>query len=229
MRNTAGYSKAFGTNDTRGDPSRGSRRFRILSASAILVLAQLMSTAITPVRAETVDAIWKTHRVLFRYSSSNTAYSCGGLGAKLTAILQRVGAHGDVRVTAAGCDEVSGLLTFDVQFRAPVPATAENLYAATAYDSRELLAARLRGERLPQAEDIERFAAQYETISLGRDRTLKLAPSDCDLVRQVMRGFFSRMSVEPTRSQVRCSSALGNFHPPQLTVTALVPAAVSGS
>jgi len=201
-------------------------RYRLLTASILVVIAHLLFLAdVAPAQAETVDAIWKTQRVTFRYSSRNIAYSCSGLSTKLAAILQRVGAHEDIRVVGSGCDEVSGLLTFDVLFRAPVPATAENLQAATDYGARDVLAARLRGERLAAAEDIERFAAEWQTISLSQERKLRLAPSDCDLLQQILRSFFSRMSVQTTGRKLRCSSALGDFHTPRLTVTALIRAA----
>jgi len=207
---------------------RRQARYKVLTASLLVVLAHLLFLAdVAPARAETVDAIWKTQRVIFRYSSRNTAYSCAGLSTKLAAVLQRVGAHEDIRVVGSGCDEVSGLLTFDVLFRAPVPATDENLREATDYDARTELAARLRGERLAAAEDIERFAAEWQTISVGQDRKLRLAPSECDLLQQILRSFFSRMSVNTTGKKLRCSSGLGDFHPPRLTVTALIRAAES--
>jgi hypothetical protein len=216
--------------DARLNPRiRSPGRCRSLSASLIAAVAHLLFFTGPPARAETVDAIWKTHRVTFRYSSSTTAYSCGGLGTKLAAILRLVGAHQDMRVVASSCDEVAGHQTFDMLFRAPVPATEANLREATDYDTREQLAARLRGERLATIEDVERFPAEWHTISLHRDRKVRLAPSDCDLLRQVMRGFLSRMSVDTSGRSVRCSSSLGNFHPPILTVTALVRASGDGN
>jgi hypothetical protein len=198
-----------------------SARVALISVFASL-LACLGSLGSTPARAQNTDAIWKTHRVIFQYGSRSTAYSCKGLADKLSAILRRVGAHQDLRILATACDESAGLARLEVLFRSPVPATPANLTEATDHDATELLTARLRGERLATAEDVERFEAQWETISLGRDRKLKLVPSDCDLLRQMTSELFSRMSINVTKRNARCS-ALGNFHPPHLTVAALVP------
>jgi len=195
----------------------------ILSAGLIVAVLFLAGVA----RAETIDAIWKTHRVIFQYSGGNTAYSCDALRAKLRAILQRVGAHPDMRVvTASSCNEVSGDLTFNVLFRTPVPATEANLQTATGYDAREVLAARVRGEQLATLEDVERFPAEWRTIALSRDFRLGLGPSDCALMQQVASELFSQMSVH-TISQSVCSP--WHSYTPRLTVTALVRASNGGS
>ena len=134
--------------------SRSPIRHKILSAGLMVAVLFLADMA----RAETIDAIWKPHRVIFQYSGGNTAYSCDALCAKLLAMLRRVGAHHDVRVVAASpCNEPSGNLTFKVLFHAPVPATEAKLQTATDYDACEVLAARVRGEQLATLEDMERF------------------------------------------------------------------------
>jgi hypothetical protein len=201
----------------------GNRRLSLAPLLGILACITASAWSFS-VQAATVDAIWKTHRVTFQYSSRTTAYSCSGLTAKVKAILRRVGAHQDITVIPSACDDASGLVRLDVEFRAPVQATVASISDAVDYDAREVLAARLRGERLAAAEDIERFAAEWETIALARDRRLNLAPGDCDLLRQILHGLFSRMSVQVTRNQLRCSAAFGNAHPPRLTIAALVRA-----
>src|SRR5262245_31253378 len=97
-------------------PGRESRSLipgRVRSAALMLAAAQARFVAgMAPARAQTVDAIWKTHRVTFQFSSSNTAYyTCHGLATRLKAILRSVGAHKDITVVTH-CDEVTRLLKF---------------------------------------------------------------------------------------------------------------------
>jgi len=142
-------------------------------------------------------------------------------------MLRRVGAHRDMSVVAASsCNEVSAHLTFKVLFRAPVAATEANLQAATHYDAREVLAAKVRGEQLATLEDVERFPAEWRTISLSRDFRLDLGPSDCALMQQVASELFSHMSIRTISHDV-CSP--WHSYTPRLNVTALVRAPDGGS
>lgn len=178
----------------------------------------------TPSHAEGVDAIWKTHHVAFYFGSSTTHYSCSSLTEKVAKILRRVGAERDVQVAATACSDFGGLARVEIRFRSPVPATNENLAAATQYDATQLLGARLRGEGLPAAEDLQRFPAEWRTVSFSRDPKLRLAPADCDLVKQLHATVFSRMSIRVEWDRLWCSS-VGSAQRPQLTVTALVAGA----
>lgn len=189
-----------------------------VAACALLLVASVAS------HAETVDAIWKTQRVAFYFGSSITSYSCGGLTQRIATILRRVGAENDLEVVASACDGPAGLARIEVTFRSPVPATRENLQSATRYDATQLLAARVRGETLPAAEDLVRFNAEWQTISFARDRKLRLAPGDCDLVSQMLDNVLSRMAIRVESERLWCSS-LGSSHRPRLTVAALVKSA----
>jgi len=81
--------------------------------------------------------------------------------------------------------------------------------------------ARVRGEPLPGAADLERFPASWETISLSRNRSMRLQPGDCELVEQLLRSVLPRMSIQIVSNNLRCSP-FGNMRPPRLTVLALV-------
>ena len=192
------------------------------------IAAVLLMTVSVSVRAETVDAIWKTHRIAFYYGSRTTIYSCNSLTERIAGILRRVGAERDLQVVAASCDESVGLARIEVRFSAPVPATTENLSAATHYDARQVLVARVRGETLPEMADLERFDAEWQTISFARDPKLKLAPGDCDLVQQMLTNVFSRMAIRIEKQNLWCSQ-FGNAQRPRLTVAALVKAEVERS
>jgi hypothetical protein len=169
------------------------------------------------------EAVWKTQRIAFVYQGYSTFYSCSGLHRTLQRILVNVGARDGIRLQTYYCDDRSGAARFELTIESPVEATPENVRELTTYDSRDELVATVRGERLPSAEDLPRFPAVWKTVSFARDRNMRLAPGDCELVQELRRQILPRMSVHVIRDNVRCS-AFGTIAPPQLTVSALVPA-----
>ena len=191
---------------------------------AIVGLAFLSTTsAYADSPDETIDAIWRTQTISFVYRGYSTFYTCRSLENRLEAILSTMGARDDLRVSRFGCDEELGVARFRLTFNSPVEATADNVAAATHYDSRDVLTARVRGETLASAEDLPRFPAVWKTVSFARNRKLRLTSGDCELVEQVRRQILPRMSVRIIADRVHCSS-FGAISPPRLTVAALVPA-----
>lgn len=172
--------------------------------------------------APVVEAVWKPQRINFVYRGYSTLYSCGGLQDKLEKILTTVGARGDIELRAYSCDDQLSVARFQIALASPVEATPENVAALTSYETRDELVARVRGERLASAEDLQRFPAVWKTISFSRSRELKLAPGDCELVLELRRQILQRMSVQVVTDRVRCSP-FGNIGNPRLTVSALVP------
>jgi hypothetical protein len=183
----------------------------------------------TPVEDREIEAIWKAHVVNFEYRGFSTQYSCRSLEQKLRAVLERMGAREGMELRSYGCQDLANIARFQIAFQAPVEATPENVAAAASFDSRDELLARFRGERLPMEEDIERFPAVWKTVSLARDRKLRLEPGDCEFVEQLRQQILTRMSVQVVTDHVRCSAAFGNIGRPRLTVAALVPATADGA
>ena len=203
---------------------RGKRRILAIAvALAAALSSQLLRTAAAAESSDPVTAVWKSQRMNFVYRGFSTMYSCQGLREKLEKILLSVGAREGIAMRANGCSDelVSG--TFQIVLQAPVIATEETMRELTTYDSTDELAARVRGDSLPKAEDIERFPAVWKTVSFARDGGMRLDPGDCELVQQLRRQILPRMSVQIVRNDVHCSSAFGNITPPRLTVSALVP------
>ena len=85
-----------------------------------------------------------------------------------------------------------------VVFATPMPATEENIRAATAFDSRDELIARVHGASLPSAADIERFAAEWQT------RYVRISQSDCDLMRDMHEQIVPKLSVHSKSKKVNC-------------------------
>lgn len=192
-------------------------------------LAALLALAPAAVLAapteEEVTAVWKAQQVNFEYRGYSTTYSCRSLQDKLEIILRTVGARENVRLQGYVCDELSGIARFQISMQSPVIASEENIRELTTHDSKDELVARVNGEQLPSANDLERFPAVWKEVSFARDRYMRLERGDCELVQQLRRQILPRMSVRiVTDKTYSCSSAFGNIGSPRLTVSALVPA-----
>jgi hypothetical protein len=171
-----------------------------------------------------VTAIWRTQNLNFDYHGTSARYSCSGLRAKISSILRAVGAHESLRVELQ-CN--AGLIArgarAQIVVTTPIEATEENVRAATTYDSRDHLVARLRSVHPPTAGDIQRFPATWRRIALSSDRRVRLDAGDCDLIRGMREQIFSKLSIQMTRASFNCSSGSAPHVRPTLEVTALVP------
>ena len=199
---------------------RGGGRLIAIAGAAVLLLAGGVVHAQSQPDAAVVEAVWKPQRIVFVYRGYSTLYSCGSLQDKLEKILTTVGARGGVELRAYSCDEV--LARFEIALTSPVEATPENIEELTTYDAHDELIARVRGEPVASAEDLQRFPAVWKTISFARSREMRLEPGDCELVLQLRRHILPRMSVQIVSDRVSCSE-FGNIGRPRLTVSALVP------
>jgi hypothetical protein len=201
---------------------------RVLCITAASLSVTLSSSAVArtpapePNRAlQIVQAVWKVQSLTFAYSGYATVYSCDSLLDKVRDILQVLGARESVRIRSWGCTDMLTHGRMEITLESPVEATPENVEALTTYDSTQQLVARVRNERLDRAAELPRFPATWKVISM-RDKPLKLGPSDCELVEQLSRDVFPRMSIRVERDRLRCSVAFGNIGQPQLRVAALV-------
>jgi hypothetical protein len=201
---------------------------RVLCITALSLSVTLSSSAaartpeLPPGSAlQIVEAVWKVQSLTFAYRGYATVYSCDALLDRVREILQSLGARDTMSIRSSGCSEMTpGRM--DITLESPVEATPKNIQALTSYDGRQELVARVRNEQLASAEDVQRFPATWKTISMSRDRQLKLGPSDCELVDDLRRQVFPRMSIRVDYDRLRCSAVFGNIGQPQLRVAALV-------
>jgi len=194
-----------------------------LARATVLVLAAGVANAQSPADDAVIQAVWKPQRMNFVYRGYSTLYSCRSLQQKLQKILTTVGARGgSIELRTYSCDDELAIARFQIALTSPVEATQENVEQLTTFDNRDELIARVRGERLANAEDLPRFPAVWKTISFARSREMRLSPGDCELVLQLRQHILPRMAVQIVKDQVRCSE-FGNIGKPQLTVSALVP------
>lgn len=201
----------------------GRRRVFYFAWAAALLLGAGSASAQSPESDTAIEAVWKPQRMNFAYHGYSTLYTCRSLQDKLETILMNVGARGDIQLRAYSCDDEQSIARFEIALESPVEATPENIRELTTYDATDELLARVRGQHLATAEDVQRFPAVWKTVSFNHSREMKLAPGDCELVLQLRRHILPRMSVQIVRDGVRCSQ-FGNISRPQLTVSALVPA-----
>jgi hypothetical protein len=196
----------------------------VLLASAAVVRAEEEDKEVAAQSGATIDAIWHIERVDFTYQSTTVRYECGALQRRIAEILHTVGAHARIGVELT-C--VSGEMVrhagAHVTLAVPVEATAENVAAATDYDTRDELIARLRQEQLPGANDIARFPASWRTVALTRNPPLSLGPTDCDLLRVMRDQVFPRLRVRVVSSGLNCGGGSDTRIQPRIHVNALLP------
>lgn len=170
-----------------------------------------------------VTAIWHIQQIDFVYNSSTVRYSCGNLQRRIAAILQAVGANANMGVEI-GCSsgELVRYANVHLTLAVPVEATEENLRAATNFDTRDQLVARLHQTQLPSAEQITRFPARWRTVALTRNPPLSLGPGDCDLLRSMRDDVFPLLHVRVVSSGLRCGSGSDTRIPPRIDVNALM-------
>jgi hypothetical protein len=189
-----------------------------------VAIAALAGAVLTSARAETVTAIWKIQRIEFTYSSATVRYSCEALQRRIAAILHAVGAHSRmaVELSCAKGEQVR-FATAQLQLAVPVEATEENVRAATDFDTRDELVARLQQSQLPTAEDVQRFPASWRTVALTRSPPLSLGPGDCDLLRAMRDHVFPHLHVTVVSSGLNCGSGPDTRITPRIRVNALLP------
>ena len=175
---------------------------RVLCISVASLSVTLSSSAVAkspqpePNRAlQIVEAVWKVQSLSFAYSGYATVYSCDALLDRVSEILQSLGARDTLRIRSLGCTDMVSHGRMEITLESPVEATPENIEALTTYDSKQQLVARVRNEPLQSAEDLRRFPATWKSVSMSRDKKLKLGPSDCELVEQLRRDVLPRMSI----------------------------------
>jgi hypothetical protein len=172
-----------------------------------------------------VEAVWKPQRTIFSFFSQTTHYSCRALEDQLRRVLVVLGAHERMEFDRRECSPESGMRLY-ITFMSPIEATDANVRELTSFESEDLLVARLRGTRLPAPEDLVRFPAQWRTISVTRDRRLRLDSADCELVEQIRRQLLPHLAIRELPKRIICSPGTGlTMRAPPLVVSTLIASA----
>jgi hypothetical protein len=211
------------------------RRTTLLAIAALALApcavqrAQAHGTSDTVVTDETIDAIWRIQRVEFTYNSRDVYYACDALQDKIGRILRAVGAHERLHIELRCVGRFTNHAHARVTLAVPAEATVENVIAATTFDSRTQLLARMRKVSLPTPEDIERFPARWQSVSLTRHRGLRLESGDCDLLLAMRKQVFPTMPVRISSEGLHCALGASTGVRPKLEVLALMPAAATSA
>lgn len=163
-----------------------------------MLLSVLLTTVMMMVEAQagatnvesSIAAVWHSRVVRLEYRARGSLQMCRTLQRKVERILLELGAR--AQFTGFYCGELSHVVTAQFVLTVPIEATEENLRRLTRFDSKEVLIARLRGQRLPVAADLPLFPAAWKTVSLsdmGFDR------GDCELLRQLRQQVLPKLSV----------------------------------
>jgi len=203
-------------------------RHRRLCRIALSVLSLLVASAFAnPLRAAPaeapVEALWRLQEFEFQFRAARGHYhSCSALHSKITGILEAVGA-GSV-IVEFGCNprDLTDRAFARVATATPQAATVENIRAATTFDSRRQLLARLNQIELPTETNLQRFPAEWRTVSVTKIRGLHLGPGDCDLLNDLNEQIFPHLSIRVVRERLSCGSSIISPTQPLLIVEALV-------
>lgn len=194
-----------------------------LASASLAGIALLSISAAAPAAPDYITAVWRQQSLGFAYQGTTTTYSCNTLQRRTEAILRSVGAREGISIVMQRCTDQSDAY-MQITLESPVEATAANIAAITQHTSTDELVAKVRNKLLQTPENIARFPAEWKTVSMSRDMALKLDSGDCELVKQLRREVFPRMSIRIVHDNLRCSVAFGSLNQPQLSVAALVAA-----
>ena len=200
-----------------------SYRWASILAIAIGLSGPVSSGATANHPGAPLDAIWRVQEFDFHIRTMQRYHSCSSLHRKISGILSAVGAGSVVVKMSCSKDQLTNEAFAKVAAAAPVDASPENIEQATTFDTRQELIARLRDVELPSADNIQRFPAEWRTVSVARVPSLQLGPADCELLRGLNEQIFPRLSIRVVRQQLSCDSQ-AVFSParPVLVVEALV-------
>lgn len=193
-----------------------------LSLFVSCLLSAVQATAAPGIASDSLDAIWRVQQIDLRLRTGDRYHSCSALHSKIAAILGAVGAEKVVVSVSCNMNSLTNNVLARVATATPVEATAANVQAATTFDARAELVARLRQETLPTANDIQVFPAEWRTVAITTVRGVHLGPGDCDLLQGLTDQVFPRLSVRVVRQRLSCGAGIGAAARPILVVEALM-------
>lgn len=202
---------------------RSHRAVRLAAAVTALALGAVARSD-DIVAGDTVEAIWRVQSLSLEYSSAHSHYACDSLQEKVGDILRAVGAHDSIAIqTHCVSPGAQNQVSLRISLATPVPATEENIRAATTFDGKDELLAQMRKTTLPTPANIARFAATWQTVSLSRQPRLRLDAGDCDLLRNMGRQVFPKIAVRLMNPRLNCNASATRIQP-RIEAQALIPA-----
>jgi hypothetical protein len=202
-------------------------RHRRLCWIALCALSSFFASLTAPVQAAPagapVEALWRLQEFDFHFRAARGHYhSCSSLHSKISGILEAVGAGSVVVKLGCNARDLTDATFARVAAAVPQEATLENIRAATTFDSRQQLTARVNQIELPTQSSVPRFSAEWREVSIAKIPGLHLGPGDCDLLDDLNDQIFPHLSIRVVRERLRCGSSNIRSTPPILVVEALM-------
>ena len=195
-----------------------SRLVVFLAATITSISSAVATPQIDPNDDMRILAIWRVQEFDLDVRTQRGYYTCSSLETKIVSIMVAVGAA-DVAVKL-NCTGLTRNASARIAALVPVPANDDNIRSATTPDARSELVAKLRGAQLPTPDTLQRFVAEWRTVSLGRSQ-LHIRPEDCDLLREINRQILPQLSVRIVEARLSCDNVSRFPVPPKLVVQAL--------
>jgi hypothetical protein len=173
-----------------------------------------------------LTAIWRMQQLELVHEDDRTFYSCAQLVRRTKVILNVLGAHVASETRTRCITLAPGVQSLLITFLHPVEATEENVREASQWTAAQQLRARVRGETLPAAEDLERFPAAWRTVALHRVRGLRIDNSDCALLETIREQIFPHLAIQIPAGGFLCSNGVATLMRPRVIARALVPVAM---
>src|SRR5690349_8809416 len=162
-----------------GISSRSMKSSRWAAGAALSVVAMFAQAADEP-SAASIEAGWKTQEIRYAYTGFTTAYNCDAAERRLKDILRTLGAHEQTRVRAQGCNPGGVSRNFFIIVTTATPVPLAERPTPEVNTSRAELLKRLG---VPTKQLDETFLAQWQTISLAKERRLDIEAGDCELLQ----------------------------------------------
>jgi hypothetical protein len=168
----------------------------LLATILIFVAAAACAQTPSPASQDVIDAIWRVEQFDFNYRSARGFYACDELQARLARMLISLGAHESAKVElrCTGGRLVSNVRAH-ISVAVPVEATRENVQAATTFDARARLLARLGRYGLPTAAHVQHFPAAWRRVYVTANGRRRFGASECELLSQVQQQIFPQLRV----------------------------------
>lgn len=183
----------------------------VAACASLFTFAVAWSTT-TPdslVSGEPQEAIWRVQEFDLHFRGATGRYhSCSSLHSKISGIMEAVGAGKVIVRISCSRDALVNHAFAHITTAMPMPATPDNVRAATSFGTEQALAARVRNIELPTPATIERFPAEYRTIAVKRVEGVRLGSADCDLLQDLHDQVLPHL---PSVRVVRKSFVCGGF------------------
>ena len=148
----------------------------------LLTVALSLLTVPPATAAETVDAVWKEHKVDVRFIGLATAYSCDLMKAKIEILLRHLGAH-EIQVTVPTCAGFT------------YPQKDHRIFAS-------FLTVVVAGEG-----DVDIVRAAWSEVELGKRHPRSIDDQDCELLESFQKNVLVTIEHEVIDGMTACGAS----------------------